>query len=82
MNDEFDEARIESRRQLLVHIDQLFRPPASFYRQLEEAIALVARGRPQEPVEFERERLPAGELVKEFELEEFVEGMRDGSWTC
>ncbi len=77
---DIDEKTLEERKRLIDHCDHFFRPPASFYSALEEAIALAAAGRMEQAVTFTGSSLAVAGVIEEYGLEEFVKRAkgRDG----
>jgi hypothetical protein len=74
---EIDERRLAERRQLIDHCDYFFRPPASFYAELEHAIKLAAAGRERASMSFRGDTVPVAELIEDYDLEEFVERVKN-----
>jgi hypothetical protein len=70
---EFDERKVRERGRLIAHCDYFFRPPASFYAELEQAIELAATERRHETMAFGGKIVPAAGLIEDYGLEEFVE---------
>lgn len=67
------ERAVEERRQLLDHVCWQFMPPVSFFREMENGIALAAAGGTDEMLEFDGRRYRVGEFIEHYDLSEFVD---------
>ena len=61
------------RSRVLRHLDVFFRPPVSFYNEIEAAIELAAAGRLDDEVELNGGRCPVRELVERYCLTDLIE---------
>lgn len=79
---EFDETGLEDRRRLIEHLDHVIFPGCEwwFVDQIVEAIQLAAAGEDDAWIEVDVKNRRLAEVIKSWELEEFVEAAKAGTF--